>query len=348
MHTQTTVEVPGAPEIAGLSFRVFSGSDDYEAMSRIVAESSTVDQDDSAQTVEDIERSYRHLMNSDPATDMVFAEIHGKVVGYCRVYWFQVEDGPRVYNQFVHLTPSWRGKGIRLAMLQWCENRNREIGAEHTDCGEQRLSAWAGDVETDWLRLLETEGFKPIRYDFEMVRDNVDDIPDLPLPEGLEVRPVCTEDVRKVWDAACEAFRDHWDYSEDEWSEEELKGWMESDVWQPDLWQVAWDGDEVAGMVLNFIDEKQNKKHERKRGYTETICVRRPYRRRGLARALIARSLQVHKDQGMTETALGVDTENPSGALQLYQSMGYEMVKRYAVYRKPLTKMDSTMGEDSG
>ena len=87
-------------------------------------------------------------------------------------------------------------------------------------------------------------------------------------------------------------------------------------------------------MVLNFIRHDENEEYNRQRGYTETICVRRPWRRRGLARALIARSFSVLKEQGMTETALGVDTENQSGALRLYQSMGFRPVKRNSVYRK--------------
>ena len=64
--------------------------------------------------------------------------------------------------------------------------------------------------------------------------------------------------------------------------------------------------------------------------------MRRPWRRRGLARALIARSFRVVKEQGMTEAALGVDALNPNGALQLYRSMGFEVVKRHTTYRKPL------------
>jgi mycothiol synthase len=62
--------------------------------------------------------------------------------------------------------------------------------------------------------------------------------------------------------------------------------------------------------------------------------VRRPWRRRGLARALIARSLQVLKDQGMTEACLGVDAQNPNGARHLYESMGFCSVKEFVTYRK--------------
>jgi ribosomal protein S18 acetylase RimI-like enzyme len=64
--------------------------------------------------------------------------------------------------------------------------------------------------------------------------------------------------------------------------------------------------------------------------------VRRPWRRQGLARALIARSLHVLRERGMDHAALGVDAENPNGALQLYRSMGFQVVKVFTTYRKPL------------
>jgi ribosomal protein S18 acetylase RimI-like enzyme len=77
----------------------------------------------------------------------------------------------------------------------------------------------------------------------------------------------------------------------------------------------------------------------RKIGYTEFITVRRPWRRRGLARAMLARSMAVHKAQGMIQTALGVDTDNPSGALNLYQHMGYQVTGQETTYRKPLAPL---------
>jgi ribosomal protein S18 acetylase RimI-like enzyme len=92
----------------------------------------------------------------------------------------------------------------------------------------------------------------------------------------------------------------------------------------------------VAGMVLNFIDESENAEYKRLRGYTEGICVRRPWRKKGLARALIVQSIQMFKDMGMTETALGVDSQNLSGALRLYQGVGYRQTKQFTIYRKPL------------
>jgi GNAT superfamily N-acetyltransferase len=131
-----------------------------------------------------------------------------------------------------------------------------------------------------------------------------------------------------------EAFQDHWGYVPG--TEENYQEWLNGRLFQPALWQIAWAGEEVIGTVLAFIDEAQNRKYNRRRGYTEEITVRRPWRKHGVARALIARSLQQLKALGMTEAALGVDTENLSGALRLYESMGFRPVQRGSIYAKPL------------
>ena len=170
-----------------------------------------------------------------------------------------------------------------------------------------------------------------------MVRPDLENIPNFPIPEGLEVRQVLPEHYRAIWDADNEAFRDHWGYSEP--SEQDYQAWLvDKTTFQPELWQIAWDieTNQVAGQVKTFIDHEQNKLYDRKRGWTEMISVRRPFRRRGLARALIARSLQAQKQAGMTESALGVDSENLSGATRIYEDCGFRVMKTETIYRKPL------------
>ncbi|MGC9468053.1 MAG: GNAT family N-acetyltransferase [Anaerolineae bacterium] len=331
-----TITDAGLPIIEGLAFRGFRGESDFEKMISVIDRSKGVDGRDFAETIDDLKRQYEHLVNCDPATDMLFVEHDGEVIGYARVWWQQIVDGPRIYAHFAYLIPEWRGKEIRRAMVAYNEWRLRQIASGHETQALRYFEAWSSDKKVDWTRVLEKAGYQVVRYGFEMVRPDLDHIPDLPLPRGLEVRPVKPQDYTKVWSAAREAFRDHWGFSEAEWAETHFEAWQKDDTFDPDLWQVAWDGEEVAGMVLNFISRCENEEFGRQRGYTETICVRRPWRRRGLARALIARSLKLHRDLGMTEAALGVDAENPNGALHLYQSMGYETVKRHMTYRKPL------------
>jgi mycothiol synthase len=331
-----TIIIPDAPAIPGLTFRHFRGEADYPAMLSVIEGCKKADGVERTDSVENIARNYRHLTNCDPYQDMLLVEVDGQLIGYGRVFWEKELEGKRRYMHFTFLLPQWRGRGIRRSMLRHNERRLHEIAAGHPLDGPRVFEAWAADTETHWATLLLEEGYEPARYGLTMVRPDLENIPDLPLPDGLEVRPVQPEHIPIIWAAAKEAFRDHWGYSEDEW-DDYLASWRESPTFEPGLWQVAWEGDQVAGMVQNYIDEEENQEYGRKRGWTEGICVRRPWRRQGVARALIARSFRLLKELGMTEAALGVDADNLNGALQLYKCMGFREIKRDTTYRKPLS-----------
>ncbi len=156
----------------------------------------------------------------------------------------------------------------------------------------------------------------------------------LPIPEGIEIRPVEDQMIRQIFHAAVEAAQDQWNFVE--MDEKDFIAWQENPMFDPSLWLVAWEENEVVGSVMNFVNKEENENFHRERGYTEGISTRRPWRKKGIASALLTRSIKMFIDMGMEETALGVDTENPSGALNIYKSVGYTEHKRHIVYRKPL------------
>jgi mycothiol synthase len=345
MDTKHKVENWVSTEIVGLipgvEFRGFIGESDYSNILAIIDGSKQVDGIERSDTLEEITHYYKHLHHCDPARDMLFAEADGQAVGYCRSWWDINEDGEFKGFSLAYLLPEWRRKGIGRTFLHFCEGRLLDISTELIETGQlapdahRSSNAYTSEVEAGKEALLLQEGYTAERYSFSMVRPNLEDIPDLPLPDGLEVRSVLPEHRRAIWDASQEAFRDHWGFIEE--PESEYQRMLDDPNVDPSIWQVAWDGDQVAGMVQNYIIKEENAEYNRKRGYTENISVRRPWRRRGLARALIARSLKLLKELGMEEAALGVDAENLSGALNLYTSMGYEVVKRYTSYTKLLS-----------
>jgi len=327
-----TTTIPDAPDIAGLVFRAFRGESDYPTIAAVLQGSSDADQIEEVRTAEDVAREYAHLTNCDPYRDVSLVEVNGQVVGYKRVTWWKESNGAYIYFHVAYLLPAWRGQGIGRAMLRHSERRLREIAAEHATDEGAFFETFAYQTQPGLESLLREEGYAPMRYFYDMVRENLDDIPAAPLPPGLEVRPVEPAHYRTIWEALDEAFRDHWGHSPA--TEEDYQLWLKDPNFDPSLWRVAWAGDEVAGMVLSYIDVRENAKYNRQRGWTEDICVRRPWRRRGLARALLVQSLHAVKERGMTEAALGVDTANPNGALSLYESVGFQVAKRITVYRK--------------
>jgi ribosomal protein S18 acetylase RimI-like enzyme len=154
------------------------------------------------------------------------------------------------------------------------------------------------------------------------------------MPEGLEVRAVHPDQIHAIWEAKEEARQDHWGYNP--LTEQDFERWTQMRAFTPHLWKVAWDGDRIAGMVLNRLDAAQNEKYRRQRGYTFGVFVRRPWRQRGLARSLLVQSIRMFREMGMEETALGVDTQNPSGALRLYEGIGYRRSECHTFFNKRL------------
>jgi mycothiol synthase len=339
MSTETKtryIEIPGAPAIEGLRFRHFEGDPDFPGMVAVVNASRAADDDESVATVETQRQAYANLKNCDLEKDMVMVEHNGNLIGYKRVtWWLDKESGAYIYEHFGFLLPEWRGKGIGRALFRHSESHLREIATAHPKDAPRFFDTGVNNKATAYKALVESEGYTPVRYWYEMLRPDLENIPDKPLPDGLEVRPVTPDQYRAIFDAEVEAFRDHWGFEEP--VEGDFERWQAEPFFQPELWQVAWDGDEIAGMIRNFVNPAENEQWNHKRGYVENISTRRPWRKRGLASALIARSFQMHKENGMTEAALGVDAENPSGALHLYESMGFKIAKGGASYRKQFT-----------
>jgi mycothiol synthase len=335
------LNTPRSADIPGLVYRGFNGETDYPNILKVIHGCRVVDGLERAEALEDVVNNYAHLHNCDPYTDMLFTEVDGEVVGYSRVWWAVEGSGRWIGFQLGNVLPEWRRKGIGSSLLRFNEERLCQIATQLKRNGQMPaeteclLDNFVSSTEVDRNNLIERRGYQVVRYALSMVRPDLDNIPDLPLPPGVEVRPVVLWQMRTIWEASNEAFRDHWGYIPDPWEEYER---IQNDPdFDPSLYRVAWQGDQVAGMVLSYIDHDENKIYGRLRGYTENICVRRPWRKQGLAKALIARSLQALKERGMMEAGLGVDAENTSGALRLYISMGYQVVKKGSIYRKPLT-----------
>jgi Acetyltransferase (GNAT) family. len=166
-----------------------------------------------------------------------------------------------------------------------------------------------------------------------MVRPSLDDPPAEALPPGIDLRPARPEDALSVLQALDEAFLDEPTYAPQ--TDEQLATWAASPIGgQLDVWQVAWAGDEVVAGVLGYIDEDENRLSGRRRGYTQMIFTRRPWRGRGVASALIGRNLRELARRGMTETALSVDADNPSAALRLYERAGFIRDKVQVIFTR--------------
>jgi GNAT superfamily N-acetyltransferase len=319
-----------------LLIRRYAGPDDVPGMAAVFNAMAEADGLLERRSVEQLTAWYaRSTPHLDPAHDLLLARAGDRTVAYGRHQWVDTTDGLREHRLFVLAAPD--GHAALDPLLDALEERATEVARAHGDIGRPRAQAtFVGDDQA-WRRApFERRGYAPVRWGFEMVRATLDDVQVPPLPEGLELRPVAGRDqLKQLWAADTEAFRDHWGGFDG--SDEAFEEWLTEPGFDPTLFVVAWDGDEIAGGVLNGINESENEALGVRRGWLESVFVRRPWRRRGLAAALVARSLLVLRDRGMASAILGVDAENPTGALGVYERAGFVVATRDVCLRRAWT-----------
>ena len=318
-------------QIPGLTFRNLRDAEDYEALAQLIEASHLADGDEWLPDGASLRVELEHEAGFDPRMDVLFAEVHGELVGYVQSSR-QVRDGVAVYTTVGTVHPGYRRRGLGRTLLRRSEARLRDIATRHAEDSERAYGSWTGDREAGARELLTSEGYRPVRYGFAMIRGDLERLPDARLPGGLEMRPVEPDHLRPIFDATNEAFRDHWGHRES--TDEDFEGLVAMPNLDPTLWRVAWDGDEVAGSVQTFVWHHENEKLGVRRGWFETISVRRPWRRQGLARALIVEAMKALREADLAEAMLGVDAENPSGALHLYEDLGFTVKDSGTTYRK--------------
>lgn len=327
------ISLPDAPPFGGLTFRLFDPDRDYPDLAGLMGDANEADGIQYALSPEALRVEYEHQPEFDPRRDVLVVEVDGELVGAAETS-VRTRDGVAVHHVDGWVRPGFRRRGIGRALLRWAERRAAEIALVDGRTGERVTNAWPDSKQTGAIALYESEGYRVVRYGFMMLRDLSEPIPDRPMPAGLEVRPVEAADHRRIWDADVEAFLDHWARAEP--TEADFQRWFALPELDTGLWQVAWDGDEVAGCVMPFIYPDENERFGLTRGWLEHISVRRPWRRRGLASALIVRAMRTLRDRGLTEAALGVDAENLTGALRIYEALGFRRARTGVSYRKPL------------
>lgn len=320
----------------GATFRAWENEADFDRMAEVFEAARTVDGTFWILSPREIAADAR--ATGEPEETIVLVEAGDEIVGWTSV-WDQglTSDGTRTLAHRGYVRPAWRDRGIGRALLASAQANLRtlfEASPSPTDVPVGFESS-AVSTASATRRLLERDGYRTVRYFIEMVRPDLDDPPPADLPVGITSRPPTPADFMTVARALNEAFKDHraWpDFSDDQLAALEANPLRA----QYDIWQVAWDGDEVVGGVLGYIDPDENAAFGRQRGYTEAIFTRRPWRGRGIARALIGRNLRVLRERGMIEAALTVDTENPSGALGLYERQGFRESGRIIAHRRDL------------
>lgn len=278
-----------------------------------------------ATTVEDLNQFWKEPGFNLETDAWVVETADGRIVGYEELYDRHAHaafDG----DGYVH--PEFVGQGIGTTLLRTLEMRARQKMVEADP--DLRVYIRNGMSISDGRarELHENEGYRPIRFSWRM-EITLDAPPPAPQwPEGIELRPFAADEhARLVYEAVQEAFRDHWGFSPmpfENWKNHTLL----RESFDPTLWVIAWEGDQVAGVSLN--------RYRMGIGWVGSLGVRRAWRRQGLGLALLRHSFGEFYRRGTRTIGLGVDAENPTGATRLYQKAGMRVASEYVIYEKEL------------
>jgi len=341
VNVDTTAErlaLPGlAPDVRARPFRYPA---DLAAMAELVGAVSQIDGDDWFPTADVLAVHWRSTPLFSPERDCLVVEDGAAMAAMVSVEP-QVRAGKMIHWVEGWVRPDRRRQGIGRALLGWAERHALEIARTRAiETADLPQFMGFGIVESNpaAMAFAGSTGYARVRYGFQMHRALAEPIADKPFPAGIELRPVRPEHHRKIWDADVEAFRDHFEPRDRD--ETDFVAAFNAPNVETDLWRVAWDGDEVVGSVMNQIDPEENAKAGLDIGWLEHVSVRRAWRGRGVASALIVASLHALREGGMTIASLGVDGENLTGALRLYEQLGFRRHKTWITHRKPLAEIE--------
>jgi mycothiol synthase len=241
--------------------------------------------------------------------------------------WLLEEDGRLLAGAFAQtfgrrgncagaVRPSAWGRGLGTRLLELMESRLAEEDVE-------RINSWtvAGDAAA--ADLFRARGYSEVRRFWEMAIELEQEPPEPP----ADVETFTEGDAEDFHSALEESFSEHWAH-EPEPFEEWWARQRRRTNFDPSLWFVIRDGDELAGVVRNEARPPA--------GYVGAIGVRRPWRGRGYGRALLLASFREFRRRGLLRVTLGVDAANATGATQLYESVGMHVDQELVVWGKSL------------
>jgi mycothiol synthase len=257
------------------------------------------------------------LIRTDLENDSWLYEDDGRPVA---VSWFDLHGDLGFFVGIVAQGAKGRGLGTRI--VETGEAHAREQGAD-------RLHTFGLEEDTAAADLFVRHGYGQVRRFYEMAIE-LDAPPAVPtLPEEFTLEDFRMEDARPFYETLDAAFQDSWEHYTigfERWWEEKQR----ANDFDPTLWFLVRDGDAVAAVIRNEPERNGG-------GYVASLGVARPWRGKGLGRALLLRTFAEFYARGVPRVTLGVDAQSPTGATKLYESVGMLTENAAVVYEKALT-----------
>jgi mycothiol synthase len=331
--------VPLPEPVAGVSWRPLQ-SDDAQGVLGVIRASDAADEQPYMMTLEEVEHSFRDA-SLDLGRDAIGGfGADGSMVCFGAARARAVAVRRRIVYQDGYVHPDFRRRGLGSAIMDFTEARSQEMLAERLmrdgdDDVPAFLEVYADERLADRRALFEGRGYQAIRWYTDMRRHLAEPIPQASLPEGLRMvgwTPE-TDDAYRV--AHVTAFEDHWG-SEPLTAEEWHIRFTGSPMFRSDLTAGAVDDSgRLVAYVIGYHAPEDTQVTGRVEGWLGQVGTLREWRGRGAATALMVHVMRLMQDAGMDDAMLDVDTENQSGAMGLYERLGFRPDRRAIRWAKP-------------
>lgn len=237
-------------------------------------------------------------------------------------------------NLYFGVHPTWCGNALDAEILQWSEQRIREVVKERALPAKVRLSI--PDNQLLCRMLLKQQGYTAERRFLTMACPLEQSFSSPSLPDGFTLRSLAEEQDLKPWvDLFNESFIDHWDHHDI--TVETLRRWLKNPSYKPELSSVAMAPDGTfAAFCMGYINQEENISNKYNDGWIKLLGTRRGFRKLGLGRAMLLTGIQQLKASGVDWVKLGVDADSLTSATRLYQSVGFQIVHTWLSYAKEI------------
>ncbi len=308
--------------------------EDLPALVALINEADKFDQLERATTLEQLEHEMS-FPDYFPQTDCFLAWEGDRLVGYADFFLGNSETSAEgTFYTWGVVHPRWRRRGLGRRLLETLYRRATERLAE-VQGKPVYFQGNARDVEAGRRALFESFGMEPVRYFVNLVRPLNNGLPPLEIPAGYRLRTFDpARDAEAVWRVDNAAFQDHWGFTG--FPLDAFLHWIKEPHFRPELWFLAEEeaSGQIVGLGLSKIDPDWIERTGRREGYVNTLGVLPEHRKQGLGTALLVRCLHTLRSAGMEEAHLHADAENLTGAMRLYERVGFRVRKTHITYRK--------------
>jgi mycothiol synthase len=309
-----------------LRIRPFVKESDEEAYVRIF-NAAFADYDDvRTMTLEEMRKTEESPSYS--ADGLFIAEWNGETAGMVDAYVDKLRKEEKGFIQSLGVLPQFRRKGIARKLVQKAVESLKTRGMKVAD-------TWVQSDRTACVHLFESFGFKRIRFT-SMMKRSLNEIP-VGVGENREARieelqPKKEDDVALLTKLDNEAFKEHFNYRPR--TVEEMKyALLEMPWFQQERVFSAFLENQAVGYIITGIDEGLNREKAVKRGWILDIGVLKPFRRKEIGAMLMLHGMRILKTYGLEEALLYVDNMNPTGAIKLYEKLGFKVMHNSMIYQ---------------